>query len=425
MRTITRVGLVVGAAGLVALYGLQIVAGLFVAPAVALIGVITGIGVAKWLERGWYGRQFVAGLRAGLIACGATGVGAALFLLLQGPHSLATLSARSQLGPLSLSHVITQYAYLGWAGIDVGASLVAMIAGIFLAAITTQIFAWSKSRHSLRVVEQARLVAESFNRSAAWAAPPSGGRMTSGPMVGPGLSALWPQPTAPSGSLGATPQTIPPLPSALGAGAAWGATGAPSTPLAHAQPKAPSPTPAPKAATAVPGANFGGGLTAMPQTTPPPLTTQSPKGAKGGKGAQASRWNTNAPGAALATAQGATPPPVGLRDTPTPRAPAGRNALNQGTLSEAQREALGEWANDPASSATAARGAKGAGQQGKAAAPANVENAPAPTDEDGEPTVPQSSVPQSRTPNPSAYLNSETPAPRRPRKKQNTRDWLC
>src|SRR5579862_3602421 len=121
MRTITRVGLFVGAAGLIALYGLQIVAGLFVVPAVLLIGVIAGLCVAKWLERGWYGRQLAAGLRVGAIACGATGVGAALFLLLQGPHSLAALEARSQLGPLSLAGVIDQYAYLGWGGIDVGA----------------------------------------------------------------------------------------------------------------------------------------------------------------------------------------------------------------------------------------------------------------------------------------------------------------
>src|SRR5579862_8599747 len=56
MRTITRVGLFVGAAGLIALYGLQIVAGLFVVPAVLLIGVIAGLCVAKWLERGWSAR---------------------------------------------------------------------------------------------------------------------------------------------------------------------------------------------------------------------------------------------------------------------------------------------------------------------------------------------------------------------------------
>jgi len=215
MRVILRVGLIVGAMGLVALYALQIVAALLVAPAIILLGVIVGLCMAKWLERGWYGRQFAAGARAGALACALAATGGALFLLLQGPHSLATLLARSRFGPLALAPALSPFSYLGWAGLDVGAALVALLVGILAAGLTTQVAAASKSRRALRVVEQARLVAQSLNRTDTWAAPVSGGRATAGPgmfgaaanpsagpALGPSLSALWPSAAPPSGTLG-------------------------------------------------------------------------------------------------------------------------------------------------------------------------------------------------------------------------------
>jgi len=447
MRIILRVGLIVGAIGLGALYALQIAAALFVAPAIVALGVVVGLCMAKWLPRSWYGRQFAAGGRAGAIACGLAAVGAALFLLLQGPHTLAALTARSHLGPLSLAPAIAPFAYLGWAGLDVGAALVALIVGILAAGLTTQIVAASKSRRALRVVEQARLVAQSLNRSDAWAAPVSGGRATSGPglygaaanptggpALGPSLSALWPTAAPPSGTLmppsasfGASAPSsmsptgaMPAFPSAAAAGASWGA-GVNSVPLGRAT-QAPAPVPAPASSSAsnvagVPGASFGGaGLTALPPTPPPPLT-QQPKGA---------RWAESNPPqspAASATANGAP----GVSRTPSSARAA------DSALTEEQRQALATWANDPSFATRQPRAKR------TEVAPANAGGAgSAPTDPNAPATPPEVTAGAAaaagdadaddsgrhRPANPSTYLNSNPPA-KRVRKKQNTRDWLC
>ncbi len=457
MRIILRVGLIVGVIGLVALYALQIVAALFVAPAIVVVGIIVGLCMAKWLDRGWYGRQFAAGLRAGAIACGMGALGAALFMLLQGPHSLAGLSARSHLGPLSLAPAIAPLANLGWSGLDVAASVAALVVGVIVAGLTTQIAAASKSRHALRVVEQARLVAQALNRSDAWATPVSGGRVTSGPglygaaaratnapALGPSLSALWPTAAPPSGALGSpsasfgasAPSSVPAFPSASAAGASWGA-GVNSVPLSQLAP-APAPaTPASPAASSTAsasnapvGASLGGaGLTALPPSAPPPLT-QQPKGGRWAK-SNPSTSSQQAPAASASTASGAAP------GASYSRVPSSARAADS-ALTDEQRQALATWANDPAFATPtrqlhtkqtdiAAGNADSAGGLGSAAAessapatpPEVAASAPAASGE-GEPA----DTAQHRPVNPSTYLNSNPPA-KRPRKKQNTRDWLC
>ena len=69
MRSVVRVGAIAGALGCLLAYPLALRAALVVVPGLLLLGLGTGLAMAKWLEWGWYGKQPKAGLRAGLIAC--------------------------------------------------------------------------------------------------------------------------------------------------------------------------------------------------------------------------------------------------------------------------------------------------------------------------------------------------------------------
>ena len=69
MRTSLRVGMLIGGAGSIALSVLQLRIGLSVAPCLIIAGIISGLAVAKWLDRPSYGRQLEEGARAGLLAC--------------------------------------------------------------------------------------------------------------------------------------------------------------------------------------------------------------------------------------------------------------------------------------------------------------------------------------------------------------------
>jgi hypothetical protein len=146
----------------VALAVLQLSVALVVIVGVALAGVITGLCVAKWLERWWYGRQLEAGAQAGLYACALAGSGALASLILRGPRDLDTLALRSHLGPLDLAPAVHALAFFDWVGADVLLVAAAAVAGILLAALSAQLVGWSKSGRTLRIVEQARLTAEAL-----------------------------------------------------------------------------------------------------------------------------------------------------------------------------------------------------------------------------------------------------------------------
>lgn len=160
MRTITRTGVTLSVVAALALYGLQLIAGLVVTLGIIAVGALAGLAVAKWLERDWYGRQLDAGARAGAIACGVAGLSSAIYLLGQRPGSIAALAARSHLLGLSLAPLVKALSPLGVAGVDVVAVIVAALLGVAVAALTAQIFGWGKDKRSQRVIAQARLAAQ-------------------------------------------------------------------------------------------------------------------------------------------------------------------------------------------------------------------------------------------------------------------------
>jgi hypothetical protein len=160
MRTILRVGITIGGIAFVTLYALQSAIALAVAPGIIVAGVCAGLGTAKWLERPWFGRQFAAGLRTGIIAVGMAGVGALLALLTQGPHSIDQLAERSHLYPVDLGPAIAGVSSVGWIGADILLISLAVAAGIAASVVIAQVGAWTKSHRAIQVVAQARLAAK-------------------------------------------------------------------------------------------------------------------------------------------------------------------------------------------------------------------------------------------------------------------------
>ncbi|HEX8733444.1 MAG TPA: hypothetical protein VF725_15450 [Ktedonobacterales bacterium] len=160
MRTVTRIGLTLSVVAVLALYGLQLVAGLGVIVGIIAIGALAGLAVAKWLERGWYGRQLEAGARAGAIACGVAGLASAAYLLGQRPAGIEALAARSRLPGISLAPLVHALSPLGVAGADIASVVVATLVGVALAAVLAQVFGWGKDKRSQRVIAQARLAAQ-------------------------------------------------------------------------------------------------------------------------------------------------------------------------------------------------------------------------------------------------------------------------
>jgi hypothetical protein len=166
-----RVGWAVGAAGFVLLFLAQMPVSLGAALLYPLIGVMAGLGMAKWLPRAWYGRQFDAGLRAGAIAAGGATAGLLLSVLLSAPRGMAALAARSHLFGLSLTAQIGALRGLGWMGVTLLAILLGSLACAALAGLTAQAFALDKSRHAIQAVDRAREAAQRSNRATAVARP--------------------------------------------------------------------------------------------------------------------------------------------------------------------------------------------------------------------------------------------------------------
>jgi hypothetical protein len=408
MRAILRVGLGVGATGFLALCALALAAALVVLPGLLVAGVIAGLAMAKWLPWGWYGRQPAAGLRAGAIAAALAAAGALIALLGFAPRDTAALAARSHLLTFDLSPAVARFAVLGWLGLDVLGVLFCGLAAVCLAVAVTQLFAWSKSARAVRIVNQARALAQVLQRGETWEPVTSS------------LPALVERGTL-SGMLGEVGAAL--LPPAYRTGApAHAAYGASDLPAAFAS-FAPS-TPAPALSTGPQTPPRGtSGIWPPPNVTPafgisltphggvpiPPAAPPIPQPIR-----PSARPRAPQPQRDHVAFQPTVPMPSAAE--PQPPAPAVRVVRKRSSkrpadkeLTEAMREALTAWAkqNDGAEDEERAHVAPEERDSAD-------EQAPAPA-----------KVPAKRAPVSSEYLNSSSPAPKRNRKKQNTRDWLC
>ncbi len=162
MRTVMRTSVPLSVVAALALYGVQLVAGIAAMVGVVIVGVIAGLCVAKWLERTWYGRQLEAGARAGAIACGVAGLSAALYLLGQSSGSMYDLADRSRPLGESFTSFVLSLSPLGPVGAIIASAVVATLLGVASAALTAQVFAWGKDKRSVTVIEQARLAAQAM-----------------------------------------------------------------------------------------------------------------------------------------------------------------------------------------------------------------------------------------------------------------------
>ena len=193
MRAIVRVGIVLGSVGFLALFVLQHAIGLAVAPLLVVVGLLAGIGAAKWLEWPWYGHQFRAGMYAGFYACTLAGIGALASLITAGPHDVKSLAAASHIDGFTLAPIIENTTVFGWMGIDVLLLLVAGLLGVFVAGVSTQVLAMSKNARTVRVVTQAHVAAEPLARRDTFMPTPSGARagdsILPSPRSNPGIAA--------------------------------------------------------------------------------------------------------------------------------------------------------------------------------------------------------------------------------------------
>src|SRR6185312_11576323 len=114
MRTIRRTIILLGCAGFIALYLLQLRVALAAAPLLLVVGALTGLAVAKWLPWAWYGRQFAAGVRGGVVACGLAAAGVLLSLVGGKTPQVTAIAAESQLPGLNLAGIVTSLGGAGW-----------------------------------------------------------------------------------------------------------------------------------------------------------------------------------------------------------------------------------------------------------------------------------------------------------------------
>lgn len=382
MPTLLRVGGIAGMlAGVLAL-ALAPRAGLAVVVCVVAAGLAAGLGAAKWMPRAWYGRQLGAGLRAGLIACVFAVPATLVALLGAAPHDAASLAARTRI----MASPLGSASGTGWEATDalavVGAALVALV----LAAISARVFAASKSARFVTAVARARdasqplreegLLAPALARRTIVPLPtgaPAGPRLlerqTASQMAAPQASPMPP-------SRRTLAPVTPPDGLAGNAGiAARRAADAPVSPPPLRRTIAPEPRPFPLE----PDAELPTRPVPAPAHVPAPTPAPPP--------------------AANAAAPGAGAPPLKHRGAGRPSA---------ARLTPEMIEALAAWARDTEESdeddETRAKGDDAARSgQGESA-----------------------KVPASRQPVESSYLNEPAPAtPKRKRKKNATRDWIC
>lgn len=167
MEVHTRVGIAAGVFGFALLYLAQLLAGAAAVLLAPVVGLLAGLGIAKWLPRAWYGRQLEAGARAGVLACGGALAGFLLSLIVAGAHSTQTLAARSHLMGIDLGSVVRALDLVGWLGAALVLALLGLGTGTGLAALASQVGAWDKNRHAIEVVKRARVAAQNSHRLAA------------------------------------------------------------------------------------------------------------------------------------------------------------------------------------------------------------------------------------------------------------------
>jgi hypothetical protein len=236
MRMHTWTGLAAGCIGFALLYVAQLGTGLGALALLALVGVLAGLGMAKWLPRDWYGRQLEAGARAGSLACALAVAGLWLSLILTGPHPIPVLARESHLLGLNLGQAVRALGGIGWVVPALVLSLPALVAGTAVAAIVTLGAAWDKNRHAIEVVDRAREAAQrsgslpaaarstgTSSRGLSPGATP--GSAASGPQAWAAREAVQPprrQTVAPAASAPIVPPSLPPDTGALRAAlSAW------------------------------------------------------------------------------------------------------------------------------------------------------------------------------------------------------------
>ncbi len=371
MRTLLRVGGIAGMlAGALAL-ALAPRAGLAVIACLGVAGLGSGLAMAKWLPREWYGRQLGAGLRAGLIAC-VIAVPATLIALLDGaPHDAAALALRT----LILASPLGAVTGSGWLAADVVAVVGAVVAALALASVTARIFAAGKSARFVTAVARAREASRPLREEAVFA--PALSRRTAVPLASVTGASAGPRPLdRPSGAQPIAARVAPPRRTLAPATPPQGIAG---TSGDFGVRRAPVDVPAPPRHAVAPAA--------------PPLAPQlEPEPEPAISSAPTTPAPAPMPDRAPAAAKGAGAPALKRRGGGRP-APA--------RLTPEMIEALAAFARD--------------------------------TDEDGEGDGDDEeeggnaeSAPAARQPVESSYLNEPAPAaPKRKRKKNATRDWIC
>lgn len=378
MRTIRRTVILLGCAGFIALYLLQLRVALAATPLLLVVGVLTGLAVAKWLPWGWYGRQFAAGVRGGAVACGLAAAGVLLSLVGGRTPHVAALAEESRLPGLNLSGIVTSLGAVGWFTPYLLLTVCFALGGVLLAGLVAQIAAWNKSQRTVRVIREAHNSASLLHRNQTWAPvsnslPSIGGYWNSvlpsaGPASHPGLMA--------AGAVGAT------------------ATNGHAS-AAHAPVSGGSPTHVRGSYAMEDGRTEHGPAYLTPL---PPLD-----------------FEINEPLESFA-------PPPALTAAPDPIPPRRSYSGAQpipAAMSDDLRKALDDWGDEPTHDAS------DASADATVADAADPESA-TPKKATAKGAAAKPKTPTKRQPKASAYLNSDPPAaPRRSRKKQNTRDWLC
>lgn len=380
MRTIRRTVILLGCAGFIALYLLQLHVALAAAPLLLVVGALTGLAVAKWLPWSWYGRQFAAGVRGGAVACGLAAAGVLLSLVGGKTPQVPAIAAESQLPGLNLAGIVTSLGGAGWFTPYLLLTACFALGGVVLAGIVARIASWNKSQRTVRVIREAHNSASLLHRNQTWA-PAS----NSIPSVGGYWNSVLPV---------ADPVSHPGL---MAAGA---------TPLA------------------VVNGHPSGGYPA-PMHTPAsggsPARMRSSQGQRDVRADQGAAYLAPLPPIAFEInepLESITPPPM-LSDSPEPIPPrrsySGAQPIPT-AMSDDLRKALDHWDDEPTPADTDAS---------DTADTADTETTTTKKTA-AKGTAAKPKAPAKRQPKASAYLNSEpAAAPRRNRKKQNTRDWLC
>lgn len=363
MRTTLRSLLLLGCAGFIALYVLQYSLALAVTPLILLVSACAGLLTAKWLPWAWYGRQFAAGVRAGILACGLSAAGVLLSLVGNGPQTLANIADRSHLLGFDFSGVATSLGTAGWFMAYVLLTAFFALAGVLLSGVVAQVVGWSKSVGTVRVITAAHNAASTLHRTQTWApasnsAPSIGGYWnfvppSAGQISQPGLLAVGANPPASKAQAGRV---------------------APSDDIVSQTRSTHDDVLDQQSVYLTPLSSFDFDELDSPLPFPEPLPIQAPKSAQ--------------------------------EPIPARRTKSGAQPMFRG-MTEDIRQALDRWDATPIPEP----GVESETPKKSAAKPAPASKA---------------KVPSKRTPAPSAYLNSEpAAAPRRSRKKQQTRDWLC